>query len=109
MAAKPIATFSERLNEIMSIRGKRQVDLCRDLHLSKSTVSQYMTGVSTPKTDRTYLMAQYLHCDPVWLSGYDVPMEKKEHESLVIDIGGMNADQISRIKSYIEQVKEGNL
>ena len=107
MAAKPVATFADRLNEIMILREKKQADICRDLHLSKSTVSQYVNGISVPKTDRTYDIAKYLHCDPVWLSGYDVPMEKIEMEPL--DLSGMTPDQVRRVMAYVELVRKGEL
>lgn len=39
-------------------------------------MSQYISGAFEPKNDRLYLIAQALDVNPVWLMGYDVPMEK---------------------------------
>ena len=38
-------------------------------------MSEYLSGLYEPKQDKIYLMAQALNVDPVWLMGFDVPME----------------------------------
>ena len=66
-----------RIAKALSIRGMRQADLCEKTKIPKSAISQYISGAFEPKQDRLYLIAQALNVDPVWLMGYDVPMEKK--------------------------------
>lgn len=72
-----IETIAHRLKEALSIRNMRQQDLADVTKISKGSISQYMSGYAEPKSDRIYLMANALGVDPVWLMGYDVPMEKK--------------------------------
>lgn len=69
---------STRIAKALSIRGMKQYELCEKTKIPKSAISQYISGAFLPKQDRTFLIAQALNVDPVWLMGYDVPMEKKE-------------------------------
>lgn len=74
----PIEKCSTRIARALSIRGMRQSDLCEKTEIPKSAMSQYVSGAFEPKQDRVFLIARALDVDPVWLMGYDVPMEKKE-------------------------------
>jgi len=102
-----MAEFSDRLAEVMSIREKRAIDVANALGLSRSVISQYLSGKIIPKSKRTYELAKYLHCDPAWLMGLDVPMEKMEMEPL--DLSGMTPDQVRRVMAYVELVRKGEL
>ena len=73
----PIEKCSVRIAKALSIRGMRQYELCQKTGIPKSAISQYISGAFEPKQDRIYLISQALNVDPVWLMGYDVPMEKK--------------------------------
>lgn len=73
----PIEKCATRIAKALSIRGMRQADLCEKTKIPKSAISQYISGAFEPKQDRIYLISQALNVDPVWLMGYDVPMEKK--------------------------------
>ena len=68
---------SVRIRKALSIRNMRQADLCEKAGISKSTLSEYLSGRYLPRQDKTFLIAQALNVDPVWLMGYDVPMEKQ--------------------------------
>lgn len=73
----PIEKCATRIAKALSIRGMRQADLCEKTKIPKSAISQYVSGAFEPKQDRIYLISQALNVDPVWLMGYDVPMEKQ--------------------------------
>lgn len=73
----PIEKCATRIAKALSIRGMRQADLVEKTKIPKSAISQYISGAFEPKQDRIYLISQALNVDPVWLMGYDVPMEKK--------------------------------
>ena len=73
----PIEKCATRIAKALSIRGMRQSDLVEKTKIPKSAISQYISGAFEPKQDRVYLISQALNVDPVWLMGYDVPMEKK--------------------------------
>ena len=72
---------SERISKALSIRNIKQTELCEKTKIPKSALSQYITGAFEPKQDRLMLIAQALDVDPVWLMGFDVPMEKQEKGS----------------------------
>lgn len=67
-----------RLYEAMSAKGKKAVDLTRDLQIPKSAISQYLSGKSqNMDSERLYKIAHYLDVSEPWLMGYDVPMERE--------------------------------
>ena len=74
----PIEKCATRIAKALSIRGMRQSELCEKTKIPKSAISQYVSGAFEPKQDRVFLISQALNVDPVWLMGYDVPMERKE-------------------------------
>lgn len=72
----PVANVSSRIKEAMDLRGMRQVDLVEKTGISKSLLSQYLSGrVTNARTDKVYMMAKALRVDAIWLMGFDVPME----------------------------------
>ena len=72
---------SVRISKALSIRGMKQSELCEKTNIPKSAISQYVSGSFEPKQDRLFLIAQALDVDPVWLMGFDVPMEKEKKNS----------------------------
>ena len=72
-----VETCSQRIAKALSIKGINQAELCRRANIPKSSLSLYLSGAYEPKQDRLYDMAQALNVDPVWLMGFDVPMEIK--------------------------------
>lgn len=77
MNEERIATFAERIQEYMSLYDVKAVDLAKRFHVSRSTISQYVNGIVVPKRDRLVLIADALGIDPLWLMGYDVPLERQ--------------------------------
>ena len=69
---------SERLKELMALKGLRQIDIAEKTGLGKSAISQYVSGKITPKQDKVYILAEGLNVSPTWLMGYDGPMEKEK-------------------------------
>ena len=71
---KPNAKFKDRLSEALSSANMKPIELSTLSGIPKSSISQYLSGYATPKSDRTYKIAKVLNVNPVWLMGYDVPM-----------------------------------
>ena len=62
----------------MTAKGKKAVDLTRDLQIPKSAVSQYLSGKSqNMDSERLHKIALYLDVSEPWLMGYDVPKERE--------------------------------
>lgn len=81
MDIEPKEKCSARLAKALAIRGMKQSELCEKTRIPKSAISQYLSGLFEPKQDRLYIIAQALNVDPVWLMGFDVPMEKANENS----------------------------
>ena len=78
-------TTAERLKEVMDLRGLRQVDVlerCRPycessgIRLTRSDLSQYLSGKVKPRQDKLAILGQGLNISEAWLMGYDVPMDR---------------------------------
>ena len=76
--------FTERLQKAMDIRGIKQVELVEKTGISKSAISQYLSGAFVPKQKNTYKLADALNVDPAWLMGKNVDMEKKVNVENII-------------------------
>ena len=81
MVNDPTEKCATRLAKALAIRGMKQHELCEKTKIPKSAISQYLSGLFEPKQDRLYIIAQALDVDPVWLMGFDVPMEKEKEKS----------------------------
>jgi len=77
---KPFST-SQRLKQIMNERGLRQVDILKmseklqedlGIKMSKSHLSQYVSGKYEPNQNYIYLLCRTLNVDPAWLMGYEL-------------------------------------
>ena len=69
---------SARIRKALAVRNMTQSDLCTKAKISKSSLSEYMSGKYVPRQDKIFVLANALDVDPVWLMGCNVPMEKKE-------------------------------
>lgn len=77
-----ISTFQKRLNDAMAVRNITAAELSRRTGISKPRMSQYVNGVYEAKQDALYALSYALSVSPVWLMGYDVPMETENIEKL---------------------------
>ena len=84
-------TTADRLKQIMSERGLKQVDIleaCKHfcdrygVQVKKNDLSQYVSGKVEPKQDKLSILGMALNVNEVWLMGYNVPAGRKELEKL---------------------------
>lgn len=80
--------IAKRFELIMNIRHLKQVDLVNKTGISKASINQYVKGVHCPENDRAMILANVLNVDPMWLMGFDVPMEK-----VAVEIADANYDK----------------
>lgn len=73
---EPVATFANRLYSAMRFRGMQQVDLVKRTGISKGSISNYLAGTFTPKSQNIYMLAKALDVSEQYLMGFDVPMDK---------------------------------
>ena len=74
----PKESCATRLKMALSIRSMTQAELCQRTKIPKSALSEYLKGLYDPKQDRLLILSEALNVDPVWLMGFDVPMEKEQ-------------------------------
>lgn len=76
-----------RLKQIMRERNLRQVDIIRmaepyckeyNLKLTKSDMSQFVSGKVAPGQWKLTILGKALNVSEVWLMGYDVPMKREQ-------------------------------
>ena len=78
------SSFSNRLKEAMRINGMKQIDIINkskllndtDVKISKTDLSQYVNGKTSPGQKKLYLLAKVLNVSEAWLLGYDVNPER---------------------------------
>ena len=102
-------TTQQRLNQLMSERNLKQVDILNislplqketGIKMSKSHLSQYVNGKSSPDQYKLYLLAKTLNVSEAWLLGYDVPKENKENDVPSIESIYNQLDQPRKTKVY---------
>lgn len=84
-------TVGERLNQIMSERGLKQKDILdkaepyftNEVKISKSDLSQYVSGKTEPRSDKLYILAKALNVSEQWLLGYDD--ESADNKKLTVE------------------------
>ena len=63
--------FRNRLDTALANNDMKPIDLARATGIAESTISQYRSGYSTPKSKRLALIANALHVSPAWLMGLE--------------------------------------
>jgi transcriptional regulator with XRE-family HTH domain len=106
--AEIVATFGERLKEIMSIRNVRAVDITRHCNISPSQISHYLKDDYAPKQPVIVKLARYLRVNEVWLIGYDCDMERytQTYDGTVKEIVEMletlDNNDLERVRTFIK-------
>lgn len=81
MSIEIVEPCSVRLKKALSIRNMTQTELCAKAKISRSSLSEYLSGKHEPMQDKIFILAKALNVDPVWLWGHDVPMETQKEIS----------------------------
>lgn len=99
-----IDTFANRLNTAMRIRNIKATELAQKTGISKSSLSEYMSGKYEAKQDGVYLLAKALDINEAWLMGLDVPMERADFKYASVnglDTTGLTPEEIEELKEFI--------
>lgn len=70
------STFAKRLAEALEYRRMSQTELADLTNTSKSSISAYLAGEYEAKQRRVDLFSQVLNVSPIWLMGFDVPIQQ---------------------------------
>ena len=128
MAIEKVSNTSKRLQEIMSERGLRQVDIinkCRPyadqyhILIKKAHISLYLKGTVEPNQGKLFILAKALNVSEAWLMGYDVARERQpsQDETTIdrtytsegaehrIDLKGLDDAQKRLVAEYVALLK----
>ena len=81
-----VDTFAHRLSYAIEHKKIRPVDISKTTGISKTNLSCYMAGKYEARQDGVEKLAKALDVDPVWLMGYDVPMDRKNNNNAIASI-----------------------
>lgn len=84
---------AKRIKHILDLRGIAPVELATMSGVSKSSISQYVNGSHAPSNISAGKMAPILGVNPVWLMGFDAPMELDKNLETGKLVGEMIADK----------------
>lgn len=72
---RPVETFQSRLATALRIRNMKPVELHEKTDISESLISKYLSGNAIARQRKLSILSEALNVNPVWLMGYNVPME----------------------------------
>ena len=96
--------FAKRLNNLMTLWGKSQTDLMKDLDLPSATVSSWVNGLRLPRMDKLKMLANYLGVSVPTILGYDV----ENTESPTNDKINMNYGELAKLDALKDLALELN-
>ena len=79
---KPIESFQNRLEKALKYRNMKPVELHEKTGISESLISKYLSGNAIARQRKITLISDVLRINPVWLMGYDVPIEEIKTDKL---------------------------
>lgn len=71
------SSFEKRLREALDLKSMTQSELSSRSGLSKSIISNYLSGRYKAKSQNLYLLAKALNVSEAWLMGFDVGPERE--------------------------------
>ncbi|MFV0560267.1 MAG: helix-turn-helix domain-containing protein [Enterococcus sp.] len=112
-------TTQQRLQQIMSERNLKQVDILNmslpfqkelKVSMAKNHLSQYVNGKSSPDQYKLCLLSRTLGVSEPWLLGYDVPRNLSKNISSIETIyNQLDGDRQTKVVNFAqEQLDEQN-
>lgn len=101
-----VETFQSRLNQALTLRNMKPVELSQVTGLSKARISQYTNGVYEAKQKALYLIARALNVSEAWLMGYDVQMERLICEKNATEVQLLELIQVTYGKKAVELLEQ---
>lgn len=101
-----VDTFANRLKYAITVKNIKPIELSRKSGISKTNISCYMSGKYEAKQDGVKLLADALNVDPIWLMGYNVPMESTYNNK---DINKIKIPILGTVKAGYDWLAEENI
>lgn len=93
-----------RIKEKMTEHGLNSRELSKRAGISESGISRILTGEIEPRLKTFIKIADALHCDYVWLMGYDEPQVVLNVEQHITE--GLKPEYIKRLMAYADKLRE---
>lgn len=68
---------ARRLSEALRNKNMKAQELADRSGVNKASISQYINGKHKPTNIKSALMGEVLGVNPMWLMGFDVPMDRE--------------------------------
>ena len=91
------AVFATNLRECMKVRGVNQTKLAKDIGIQRQTISLYMNGQSSPKTETLTAIEKALNVSADWLLGLRDDMSNDVTEQNIHDLTGLSSIAIRNL------------
>lgn len=98
MTGKKVATFRERLNELVESSPKSRTMIAQEFGVAKQTISAWLTGQNSPRLPVVAALAEYFGVSLEWLHGFDV--DKYGPSSKIIE-----PDPLESLQFHIEPME----
>ena len=93
--------LNERIKELRTAKSLTQVDLAKELNVSKQCISNWENNNIQPSVDMLLKIAKYFSVSTDYLLGID--------NRKFIDISGLTDVQISHIRQIINDIKSDKI
>lgn len=98
------SVIAKNLKRIMFEQDKSQADVCRDLKISKATVSSWMNGTRSPRMPKLDMLCKYFGCTRADLMEPDKPNSVQCVRIPVLGriAAGTMTDAVENVIDYVE-------
>lgn len=93
--------IADRIKYALNYRKLKPKDLSEKTGISRSSISEWLSGKYEPKQDKIFLIAEALNVDEGWLLGLDVPIERKSNISEIYN--QLDQKRQQKVYSFAEQ------
>ena len=99
--------FGERLKSLREDNDEKQKDIAKLLFVSANMISAYELGKHFPKNEKSLItLAEHFNVSLDYLLGYsNVP---KYEDIRIIDVSGLNNEDISAVSTIVNSLKKKN-
>lgn len=99
--------FGDQVRKLRTAKGLSQVQLAKELNVSKQSVSNWENNNITPSIDLLTKIAHYFSCSSDYLLEIEYPDSTKEE--LFIETQHLTLRQIAHLQQIAEDFKELNI
>ena len=98
---------AKRLRHALAMANMKPQELADKSGVNKASISQYVNGSHSPSNISSGKMGEVLNVNPLWLMGFDVPMEREQTSHSNENISSTYSDpdirRIERARSNMDQ------